>query len=213
LYPDRVQRAVAIAAGLAGAVVGVAAAAGPNGRVVRVERSRGGAHRTPRVCQVGTAGTGECWGVAPEVGETATLIDQNGTLGTIRVTTVEEKRSPHCQETRDWRFTFVHASRAPDRSDSSPIALFDVDLYPGRSKLIRSGQPPDTRPGVSVWNAVDGDGDGIADFVVTAYPCDDQGDPPTRRMRPSEFICVDYWAGGAPAWRLLRHDQFSACGP
>jgi len=216
LYPGVVRAAVAITAGLAAVACGMVAIAGPPGRVVRVERGHGGTHRTPRICQVMSDRIGECWGVAPRIGETATLLDQNGHLGDIRVVEVEEKAAGRCRGTKDWRFHFVRLSPDPGRSPNDQVALFDVDLTPSRARtIVKSGQVPrpDTREGVQVWKAVDLDGDGAADLAGTAYQCDAHGDPAGRRIRQIQFICIDYWTGRGDSWRLVRHDQFAACVP
>ena len=117
---------------------------------------------------------------------------------------VDEKVRPHCDATKDWTFRFVRQASRADRSSYGPIALFDVTLKAGRLRLVttESRVKPDDRDGVSVWNAVDRDGDGVADFVVTAYPCDRHGDPPGRRGRAPAYICVDYWGHHAGGWHL-----------
>ena len=187
------------------------AAAGP-GRVVRVERGHG-VKRTPRVCQVQSDGRGTCWGKPPEVGETASVIDQTmGVLGELRVSEVMPLEDS-CGKTQRWDYKFTRESGQIDRATwGQSFVVFDVEVQPGRTRLVSDTSRvslPDRRAGEQVWSVLDRDGDGSEDLVVTAYACDKSGE--MTMNSPAAGYCIDYWSLDRGDWRMLRHDFVETC--
>ncbi len=208
------MRIVAIACVVAAAVtVASASPADRHGKVVRVERSHGGVHRTPRVCQVQAGeGKGTCWGKAPAVGEVASVVDQQGgVLGELRVTAVNPVMD-RCGKPSNWDYTFVRESGHIDKAQfGSSFGVFDVEVAPGRTRIADTGKlsPPDGKAGEQVWSALDRDGDGAGDFLVTAYTCDKSGELYTGGTAAG--YCIDYWNLDHGDWRKLRHDFVETC--
>ena len=209
--PVSYTRRVRVALALACLTFGAAAVAGP-GRVVRVERAHG-ISRTPRICQIQGGGTGTCWGKAPVVGESASVLDPtNGVLGDLRISEVTPQLDT-CGKIQRWEYKYTVESGSLDRAQwGSSLALFDIDVRPGRSQLLPDTlktRPPDQRFGEQVFALVDRDGDGNGDLIGTAYMCDKNGDP--RASLPSVGYCIDYWDLVHGDWRMIRHDFVETC--
>jgi hypothetical protein len=192
-------------------IAGAAALAAP-GRVVRVERAHGIA-RTPRICQIQAGGTGTCWGKAPVLGETASVIDpQGGVLGDLRVSEVTPQLDS-CGKIQRWEYKYTVESGSLDKAQwGSSLALFDIEVRAGRSQLLPDTlktQPPDRKIGEQVFALIDRDGDGNGDLIGTAYMCDKNGDPKVNL--PGVGYCIDYWDLGRGDWRMIRHDFVETC--
>jgi len=197
--------ALAAAAGLA--------AAGPRhpGKVVRVERPRATGRTNPRVCQVfPSERRGQCIGRGPAVDEVATVIDDSGVLGSIRVNAASEARD-HCGNVITWEYTFDPIGGDPTVSRAyAAIALIEVPLGPRARILPEPGriEPPGRQTGASTWVAVDTDGDDDADLLQVLFPCDLRGAPSPGQH---EAYCAEYWLADGSEWILDRTDIVQTC--
>jgi hypothetical protein len=198
---------------IAGAAAAAAASPEHGGRVVRVERGHGGLHRTPRICQIQAAeGRGTCWGKPPVIGEIASVVDQTGgVLGELRVTAVNAGLD-RCGKQQNWDYAFVRESGQLEKAQLGySFSVFDVEVAPGRTRALTDPSrvaSPSGKTGEQVWSALDRDGDGSVDFLVTAYPCDKMGDLATGA---AAGLCLDYWNLDHADWRKLRHDFVETC--
>ena len=90
--------------------------------------------------------------------------------------------------------------------DSDGIGVIDPSLDVARAHLINRIQLPSNPGGISdddVWRAVDRDGDGAADILITRYGCDAEGHPSSA----ASTFCIDLWARTGA--RMTRTTQFN----
>jgi hypothetical protein len=197
--------------------------AGPKaGRIVRVERPRTGATGVPRMCRLDNAGTSAtCWAKPPVRGELGWVIGTDargaGNRGQVAVTDVREIDGG-CSQAPYWEVTIDPlGANLKDIDSWATWLMFDLDVSSTAKSVETSAvkDPPDDRN--SPWVAIDtGRGNtnsGDADFVVTAYPCDEHGNP---NSSSANGYCIDYWFRPANRWSLLRRDVAvpnSTCRP
>lgn len=190
--------------------------AGPRkGKIVRVERPRTGARGTPRFCNLNpTDSSATCFGAAPAVGDSASIVSNEGIQGHARVTAIQVQ-SPSGQSGAActqglWRAE-VELSDV-DRNNPNAIGysswlVFDVGLSPGAKITDPPLELPSGEAGESAAVSVDRDGEAPADFLVTWYPC--QAKAPTSN---AQAYCIDYWfASDGKTWSKSRQDIVSWC--
>lgn len=185
--------------GVALVLCSAAAAAGPSGRVVRVERSSR-SRAAPRVCEIhGQAGN--CIGEAPRSGQIVSVLDEHRVVADVQIVEVT-RFSPSCPTV--WMVKTRVIRGAP--ADSDGIGVIDPSLDPSRARVIdRSHLPPSPSgsPDEEVWRAIDRDGDGDPDILITRLGCDPSG----RTASGGAAYCVDVWARtGARMTRTAQVD-------
>lgn len=192
--------AVLVAGSLA---LGVHAAAEPSGRVVRVERS-GSSRIPPRLCEV-HADTGNCVGEQPRAGQIIAVLDEHRVAAEVQI--LEATRfSPSCPML--WTVKTRLLRGAPAESDG--IGVIDPGLDLARAHLINRTQLPSSPSGMpddEVWRAIDRDGDGAADILITRYGCDSAGRPASA----GSTFCVDLWARTGARMTRTTQLNFALC--
>ncbi len=178
------------------------AVAGPSGRVIRIERTDAGSNVAPRLCEIrGAAGT--CVGDEPRVGQTVVVLDERRVLAEVQII---EATSVSASCTNLWTVK-TRGVRGADEAEG--IGVIDPSLKPGRARVLdRSHLPPSpSRMPGDVWRAIDRDGDGTADILVTRYNCDASG----QQVTGGTTYCIDVWARFGT--RMLRSTQlnFAQC--
>jgi hypothetical protein len=181
-----------------------AADAGPSGRVVRVERS-GGSRVAPRLCDV-HGDTGNCVGDEPRAGQLVVMVDEHRVIAEVQI--VEAiSFSPSCPTL--WSVKTRLLRGAPNDSDG--LGVIDPSLDLNRAHLIdRSRMPssPSGSPDDEVWRAIDRDGDGAADIIVTRYSCDASSRPTAAS---GATYCVDLWARTGARMTRATQLNFALC--
>ena len=180
-----------------------AAVAGPSGRVVRVERS-GGSRIPPRLCEI-HGDTGNCVGDEPRAGQTVAVLDEHRVVAEVQI--LEATRfSDSCPMLWAVKTRVLRGAT----SDSDGIGVIDPSLDPNRAHLINRTQLPSSPSGTpddEVWRAIDRDGDGAADILITRYGCDSSGRPASA----GSTFCIDL--GARTGARMTRTTQlnFALC--
>jgi len=178
------------------------AAAGPSGRVVRVERS-GISRVAPRLCAVhGEAGN--CVGDEPRVGQIVTVLDEHHVIAEVGI--VEVTGSLGCPmlwsvKTRAVRGVVV---------DSEIFGIIDPGLDPNRARVLDRGHMPPSPSGAvdeDVWRAIDRDGDGAADILITRFGCDSAGRP----VSGAPPYCVAIWTRTGARMTRTTQLNFAQC--
>jgi hypothetical protein len=176
--------------------------AGPSGRVIRVERTASHANVAPRLCEIrGEAGT--CLGEAPRVGQTMLVLDEHRVVAELQVV---EAASFVATCTNLWtvKTRALHGGPTGDG-----VGVIDVGISPSRAHVLDKHHFPAGPSGVTgeeVWRAIDRDGDGTADIVVTRYNCDGSGRP----TGGWGTYCVELWARvGGPGGKMARTSQIN----
>ena len=182
----------------------VTAIAGPRGRVIRVDRTNDGRAVAPRVCVLHAEG-GMCLGEQPAPGQTVHMLDEQHVVAAVQI--VEATNSlTGCPNV--WMVKTREVNSVP--IDSDGVGVIDPHLDPNRAHALDKAHMPASPSGLSgddVWQAIDSDGDGSADIVVTRYGCDSAGKPATR----ASTYCIDVWARTGS--RMTRTTHFSQCSP
>lgn len=181
----------------------VAAAAAPSGRVVRVERS-GGSRIAPRLCDI-HGDTGNCVGDEPRAGQTVVMLDERRVIAEVQIVEATSF-APSCPTL--WSVKTRVLRGAP--GDSDGLGVIDPGLDLGRAHLVdRSRMPssPSGSPDDEVWRAIDRDGDGAADIVITRYSCDSTGRPTAT----GATYCVDLWARTGARMTRTTQLNFALC--
>lgn len=185
---------------------------GPAGRVVRVIRTGGKAPASPRLCEIRGDG-GTCVGEEPRRGEIVMVLDDRHVVAEVQI--VEAKLySPGCQTLWTVKTRALHGATA----DGDGIGVIDPAVNPIRAHALdKNHRPraPSGQPGEDVWQAIDRDGDGVADILSTRYSCDASGKP----VAGLQTYCIDIWArqgaAGGPSGgpKLTRTSQlnFAQC--
>jgi len=180
-----------------------AAVAGPSGRVVRVERS-GGSRIAPRLCDI-HGDTGNCVGDEPHAGQTVVMLDERRVVAEVQILEATSF-SPSCPTL--WSVKTRVLRGAPNDSDG--LGVIDAGLDVNRAHLIDRGRLPSSpsgSPDDEVWRAIDRDGDGAADIVITRYSCDSSGRPTTG----GATYCVDLWARTGARMTRTTQLNFALC--
>ncbi|HEU4732881.1 MAG TPA: hypothetical protein VFT22_33530 [Kofleriaceae bacterium] len=180
-----------------------AATAWAGGRVVRIERT-GGSDVAPRLCELrGDAGT--CVGDEPRPGQIVTVLDEHHVVAEVQILE-ETSAAAGCPNLWTVKTRTVRGSIA----DSDGIGMIDPGINPARAHTLDRGHLPASPggvPGEEVWRAVDRDGDGTADVVLTHYNCDAAG----KWVSGGGAYCIDVWA--RMRTRMVRTTQlnFAQC--
>jgi hypothetical protein len=180
-----------------------AAAAGPSGRVLRVERS-GISRAAPRLCQV-HGDSGNCVGEEPQVGQSVTVLDEHRVIAELKIVEATSF-SPSCPmlwsvKTRVLRGIAV---------DSEVFGVIDPHLDPNRAHVLDHNHIPPSPSGApdeEVWRAIDRDGDGVADILITRYGCDSAG----RAVPGGAAYCVAIWARTGARMTRTTQLNFAQC--
>lgn len=184
------------------------AAAAPNGRVVRVVRAGDSRSTAPRLCDIrGDSGT--CIGEQPRSGQHVMVLDEHRVVAEVQIVEASTMIAS-CQSVWTVKTRPIHGVA----TDSDGIGVIDLRLDPSRARVLekaRNPASPSGHPGDEVLRAVDRDGDGIADILITRYSCDVSGKP-SAAPSPS---CIDIWArtGAQSGGKLVRASQlnFAPC--
>jgi hypothetical protein len=177
--------------------------AGPSGRVVRVERS-GGFHVAPRLCEI-RGDTGNCLGEQPVSGQTVVVLDEHRVLAEVQIV---EATSLSASCPTLWAVKTRLVRGAP--GDSDGVGVIDPSLDLGRAHLIDRGHLPPSPSGFAddeVWRAIDRDGDGAADILLTRFGCDAQGRPSPG----GNTFCIDIWARTGTRMMRTAELNFGHC--
>jgi hypothetical protein len=182
------------------------AMAAPHGQVIRIERSGNAAHVAPRLCEI-RGDTGTCVGEEPRVGQTVVVLDERRVLAELQILEVASVVAA-CPNL--WTVKARGLRGTVSDNGNNGIGVIDPALHPTRAHVLdkdRAPAAPDGVPGVEVWRAIDRDGDGTADILITRYTCDASGRPITS----GSTACIDVWAKLGP--RMMRTTQlnFAQC--
>lgn len=195
--------AVLVASLLEPLALSPAAAAEPSGRVVRVERS-GGSRIPPRLCEI-HGDTGNCVGDEPRAGQTVAVLDERHVVAEVQIVEATSF-SPSCPMLWTVKTRPLRGATA----DADGIGVIDPSLVAGRAHLLdRSRLPssPSGMPDDEVWRAIDRDGDGAADILITRYSCDSSGRPGSA----GSAFCIDVWARTGARMTRTTQLNFALC--
>jgi hypothetical protein len=198
-YPDGVSRLI----GVALVLVSATASAGPSGRVIRVERSAG-ARAVPRLCEI-HGDAGNCVGDEPRAGQTVTVLDEHHVLAEVKIVEVASF-SPTCPVLWTIKTRVIRSGGA----EIDGVGVIDPGLDPARAHLIDRGHLPPSPSGAAdevVWRAVDRDGDGDADILITRFGCDSS----SRPVSGDAPFCMDVWARTGTRMARTTQLNFARC--
>jgi hypothetical protein len=186
----------------------IAAAAGPSGRVVRVERA-GSSRVAPRLCEI-HGDSGNCLGEHPQSGQTVVVLDEHRVIAELQIVEVTSY-SPSCPTLWSVKTRLVRGASG----DSDGTGVIDPSLDANRARVLeRSHMPPSPSgfPDDEVWRAIDRDGDGAADILLTRYGCDSQGRPVSGGFaRVGNTFCIDVWARTGARMTRTTQLNFGLC--
>jgi hypothetical protein len=195
--------AVLVACSLGPLAPSPAAASEPSGRVVRVERS-GGSRIPPRLCEI-HGETGNCVGDEPHAGQTVVVLDEHHVVAEVEILEATSF-SPSCPMLWTVKIRPLRGATA----DTDGIGVIDPGLVIGRAHLLDRGRLPSSPSGMpddEVWRAIDRDGDGAADILITRYSCDASGHPGSA----SGAFCIDVWARTGARMTRTTQLNFALC--
>jgi hypothetical protein len=189
------------------ALVATAATADPRpkGRVVRVERHRGET-MNPRICDVQSDRTGNCFFGEPKLGDIITLLDDAGITGEARITEVSPfalaGRSNHgCDGLWNIKTELLRG----DLSNASARAMGVVDagMHPRNGRMIPKEQlsAPSGRSDDVPAIGFDRDGDHIPDIIVSQTSCGSNGS-----------MCIEEWVRVDGRMVQVNELNFASCG-
>jgi hypothetical protein len=186
-----------------------AAAAAPPGRVVRVERTA--IATVPRICvMLGGRGQSTCFGQT-SVGEHVAFIDMVDR--SVRGELVIEAVGPATEfdSLGLCVSSGAHGVRGTVtvRLDDSHqiVGLRGARLSPRISRVLTDVLPPSGRGEESVELAIDADGNGRADLVLTQYSCDATG----ALSASGEGRCLDTYLEQRGTLRRVQQDILRSC--
>lgn len=194
-------------AGFAIALWSATAAAGPAGRVIRIERSGTAASVAPRLCEI-RGDTGTCVGDEPRAGQTVIVLDEHHVIAEVQIVEASSVVAA-CPNLWTVKTRTVRGATS-DHNGNNGIGVIDPAILPARAHVLERGRLPASPSGLpseEVWRAIDRDGDGTADILITRYTCDAAGKP----LPSASTSCIDIWA--RIGQRLLRTTQinFAQC--
>jgi len=182
------------------------ALAGPHGRVVRVERADLGAKVAPRLCEVrGDSGT--CVGEEPKNGQTVVVLDEQHAMAEVEIDSAASLVSS-CANL----WTVKTRAIRGIATDNDGIGVIDPSLDPSRARMLDKHHLPASPSGLSgdeVWRAIDRDGDGTADILITRYNCDRAG----RLVTNGANYCIDVWARLGAKMTRTTQLNLAQCSP
>lgn len=195
---------------VAAAAVAAAAPGKPRkraGKTVRVERKQPQVSSKSRLCPLYDRDVGSCPREVA-VGDVGLVVDAEGTYGEATITEVT-RLGDSCGNPAGWNIV-IDVSRLSS-SDFSYNALLVMDhrVADGGRTLAASMDAPSGRPDENVQHALDDDGDGQPDLLVTNYACDERLRP-SRASRVSH-TCYDTWLEVRDEWRRARTDHVPVC--
>jgi hypothetical protein len=175
----------------------------PSGRVVRVERT-GISRIAPRLCDI-HGDAGNCVGDEPRPGQIVVVLDEHHVVAEVQILEAASF-SASCAmlwtvKTRTLRGSTV---------EGDGIGVIDPGLDPSRAHLIERAHLPGSpsgSPDDEVWRAIDRDGDGAADILITRYNCDASG----RSTSTSVTSCLDLWARTGARMTRTTQLNFAQC--
>lgn len=176
-----------------------AAAAGPSGRVVRIERS-GGSRIAPRLCEI-HGNAGNCVGDEPRAEQTVVVLDEHHVVAEVQIVEATPF-SPSCPMLWTVKTRPLRGATA----DTDGMGVIDASLDPSRAHLLDRSRLPSSPSGLpddEVWRAIDRDGDGAADILLTRHGCDSSGGPTSA----GNTFCIDVWARTGA--RMMRTTQLN----
>jgi hypothetical protein len=140
------------------------------------------------------------------VGDRYDLVDQKGYLGRVMVVQVEEN---NCAEVKYQQALTRFLGTRPHREVAGLLLALAPTLHaPALARVLAAEDvrvPPP--PGRQNMQAVDVDGDGIADLArYVVYNCH------TARTRSADGdTCLETWARESGAWRVVERAEFPPC--
>jgi hypothetical protein len=180
-----------------------AAAAGPHGRVVRVERA-GAFHVAPRLCDI-RGDSGNCVGEQPRSGQTVVVLDDHHVVAEVQIIEATSY-SASCPALWSVKTRLVRGASG----ESDGIGVIDPSLDPSRAHVLDRGHMPSSPSGApdeEVWRAIDRDGDGVADILLTRFGCDSSGRP----VSGGSGQCLDVWARTGARMTRTAQINFALC--
>jgi hypothetical protein len=205
--------ALALALALAFALAGATAAgAAPRGRVIRVEREPVAA--PPRICIIGGGHDSHlCFG-QPRAGERVTLLSSSEPR--VRSELVIESVA----DAADLRQANLCASDGAQlvkgrytpgtNSGDSMTGLRGAQLDAWVARVLTGVPAPSGSDDEQVKLAVDSDGNGSADLVVTTYPCTPEGALVTGAVA-HDARCIDTYMARRGKLHRVHQDIIRAC--
>ena len=199
------------AAILVGIFAATASASPRAGKVVRVERASAAISGIPRVCQLQSdpmsGASGVCFGPAPQLGETITLLDKQRVIATVRVGGVSPLGDGSCNENGQWLVNGTTASG--QLTWQSTMGVIDLPIDPHVARQVAADHVPGgLSASLEEAVAIDANGDGTPDYVFIGYSCDDSG---AQVVGNSLTKCLDVWATGGRRAERLRQDRWRNC--
>jgi hypothetical protein len=194
---------VLVACSVAALGLSPAALAGPSGRVVRVERS-GGSRIAPRLCEI-HGDAGNCVGEEPRAGQTVAVLDERRVVAEVQILEASSFL-PSCPMLWTVKTRLLRGA-VPDNDG---IGVIDPSLDLARAHLIEHTRLPSSPSGMpddEVWRAIDRDGDGAADILITRYGCDAEGHPTST----AGTFCIDLWARTGARMTRTTQLNFALC--
>jgi hypothetical protein len=201
-----VLAASALSLGAMWASLASTAMAGPHGQVIRIERSGNGAHVAPRLCEI-RGDNGTCVGEEPRAGQTVVVLDERRVLAELQILEVASVVAA-CPNL--WTVKARPLRGAVSDNGNNGIGVIDPALHPSRAHVLdkdHAPAAPEGLPGVEVWRAIDRDGDGTADILITRYTCDASGRP----VSSGSTACIDVWAKLGPRMTRTTQLNFAQC--
>jgi hypothetical protein len=194
---------------LVGAIALSADAAPRRGRVVRVERAA--VSPVPKRCTL-VAGRGEglCFG-QPHKGERIAVLDlsERAVRGELVIESVGEGAEliarGVCVNTGVYTVKGSYASGTDGVGHL--MGLLGAKLDRRTARIMADVPAPSGRTDEVVELAVDADGNGRADLVLTHYSCDEQGKPASDSMGR----CFDTYMQRQGELRRVQQDIFRVC--
>jgi hypothetical protein len=183
------------------------ATAGAHGQVIRIERSGNASHVAPRLCEIrGDSGT--CVGEEPHAGQSVVVLDERRVLAELQILEVASAVAacPNLWTVK----TRTLRGAVTDGGGNNGIGVIDPALHPTRARVVDKDHvppAPDGVPGAEVWRAIDRDGDGTADILITRYTCDASG----RAVSNGSTGCIDVWAKLGPRMTRTTQLNFTQC--
>jgi hypothetical protein len=201
--------AAAAPAGRAAPVGAPTGRATPAGKVVRVERPQLSA--VPRLCVMGMGrGQSMCLG-QPRAGERVAIIDMEdkAVRGELVIESIgEETELAALGLCVSSGVRTVKGTLTPDVSEGRTLVGLRGARLDRRVARVLSGiTSPSGRTDESVELALDADGNGRPDLVVTQYPCDAAGAPSSS----NEGRCIDTYMEQHGAMRRVLQESVGPC--
>jgi len=180
------------------------------GKVVRVERVRGAKRVVPRLLALQSQTRAMAYVTPPQLGAEVVILDYEGVAGRGTVSAIEANQQP-CQdyvfnvdlEIDGWNHPFAYG-----------FGIVGVPVTDdARALQWPYGAPtPSGRAQESVWVAVDRDGDGGEDMLVTHYACADTEPPGPSSAVSTAPYCFDiYLRDSGEEWQRAAHDVAYQC--